>query len=238
MEPQQQSSAVQSLSIPIAIVVAGALIAGAVYFSSSQTGGVGVGAPSVDIKDVSVTDATPYVGEKDAPVALAYWFDYQCPFCKAFDVGHPDIPIEPALPVLMKEYVAVGKLRILFKDFAFLGPDSTTAALYKNAVWDLYPEKFYEWHEAMYRAQDEENGGFGDEASILALIRTIPGLDADRITAQVTKKKSEYLERIEKDRAEGASFGINGTPGIITGTTLISGADTPSAFKAAIDAQL
>jgi protein-disulfide isomerase len=237
MEPQA-SRATSNLSIPIAIVIAGALIAGAVYFSGGKGGGGGAQAPSVNIKDVSITADTPYIGNENAPVTLAYWFDYQCPFCKAFDVGHPDIPIEPALPVLIKEYVETGKLRIVFKDFAFLGPDSTTAALYKNATWDLYPEKFYEWHEAMYRAQDEENGGFGDEASIIALIRTIPGLNADRLKTQVAQKNDEYLKRIEKDRSEGASFGINGTPGIIIGKTLIAGADTPATFKAAIDAQL
>ncbi|MBI4080011.1 thioredoxin domain-containing protein, partial [Candidatus Kaiserbacteria bacterium] len=141
-------------------------------------------------------------------------------------------------PTLVKDYVETGKLKIVFKDYAFLGPDSETAALYKHAVWDLYPDKFYEWHEAMFVAQDEENGGFGDETSILALTRKISGLDADALKAKVADNRDAYLAFIEEDRAEGAKFGIQGTPGVITGKTLIPGADELSTFKAAIDAQL
>lgn len=142
------------------------------------------------------------------------------------------------MPILIRDYVETGKLKIVFKDFAILGDDSTTAALYKHGVWDLYPDKFYEWHEAMFHAQDEEHGGFGNEESILALIRTIPGLDADRLKAQVASKRDEYLALMAEDQQEGASFGIMGTPGFITGTILIPGADQPATFKAAIDAQL
>lgn len=240
--PTQQSGSdtLQKLSIPLSIVIAGALIAGAVYFSGSGGGApVGGELPPVDIEDVAIEAHNPVLGDANAPVTLAYWFDYQCPFCKAVDVGGiPQIPIEPAMPTLVKDYVNAGKLKIVFKDYAFLGEDSTTAGLYKNAVWEMYPDKFYEWHEAMFHAQDEEHGGFGNEESILALIRKIPGLDANALKAKVAEKQDEYLANMEADRAEGASFGINGTPGFITGTTLIPGADDLSAFIAAIDAQL
>jgi len=234
------SDVLQKLSIPISIVIAGALIAGAVYFSGGAGGGQANGElPPVDIKDVKIAAHNPVIGDANAPVTLAYWFDYQCPFCKAVDTGGiPEIPIEPAMPTLVRDYVETGKLKIVFKDYAFLGEDSETAALYKHAVWELYPAKFYEWHEAMFKAQDEEHGGFGNETSILALIRTIPGLDANALKAKVAEKREQYLALMAEDQAEGASFGISGTPGFITGKTLIPGADDLSAFKAAIDAQL
>ncbi len=239
--PETQDT-LQKYSIPIAIIVAGALVASAVYFSNVNRGGSGTPErvlPPVNVKDVTIQADDPVLGDKNAPVTLVYWFDYQCPFCKALDVGGiPQIPIEPSLPVLVKEYVDTGKLKIVFKDYAFLGEDSLTAALYKHAVWELYPDKFYEWHEAMFKAQDEENGGFGDENSILKLIRTISGLDANALKKKVAEKREEYLALIEEDRNEGAKFGIQGTPGVITGTTLIPGAEELSTFKAAIDAQL
>src|SRR3990167_8528952 len=187
MTPTTDRSA---LILPAAIIIAGLLIGGGLYFGLANSGSLGQGgtespAIAVDIKDVNI-DGDPYIGKVDAKVVLAYWFDYQCPYCKAVDVGGiPQIPIEPAMPTLVKDYVETGKLKIVFKDYAFLGEDSTTAALYKHAVWALYPEKFYEWHEAMFHAQDEEHGGFGDEASILALIKKIPGLDANTLKANV-----------------------------------------------------
>ena len=237
------SDVLQKYSIPLSIIIAGALIAAAMYFGNGGANPSGLnpeGDPiSVNVKDVKIQPDDPVVGEENAPVTLAYWFDYQCPFCKAVDVGGvPQIPTEPAMPVLMRDYVATGKLKIVFKDYAFLGPDSETAALYKHAVWELYPAKFFEWHEAMFKAQDEEHGGFGDEASILALIRKIPGLDASALKAKVAEKRDEYLALIKEDTQEGSALGIQGTPGFITGTVMLPGADSPENFKAIIDAQL
>ena len=245
MEPQNAPAAtntMQSLSVPLAIVVAGALIAGAVFMNGQKQPVVagGGGQPSVDIKDVKIGPDDPYIGDKNAPVVMAYWSDYQCPFCKAVEVGGiPQIPIAPALPILIKDYVDTGKLKIVFKDFSFLGQDSDTAALYEHAIWETYPDKFYAWREAMFKAQDDEGDqGFGDEASTLALIRKISGMDADRLTNVVAQNKEKYLGLIQADETEAASFGISGTPGFIVGTTLIAGADQPAVFKAAIDKEL
>lgn len=243
---EHTSRDLSALYIPGAIVAAGLIIGVSIIIAfsggslnigdSGGTGGTG-DQVAVDIEDVDV-NGEPYIGEEDAPITMAYWFDYQCPYCKAVDVGHPQIPTEPAMPILVRDYVNTGKLKIVFKDYAFLGPDSTTAALYANAVWDLYPQKFYEWHEAMFHAQDEEHGGFGDEASIIELSRGIAGIDAEALRARVAANESEYQAEIDADKAEGSAFGVNGTPGFITGTTLIPGAADPATFTAAIDAQL
>ena len=242
--PENTSSnpvdALQKFSVPLAIVVAGALIAGAVFLNGQkQPVAGGPQQPSVNIKDVKIGPDDPYIGKENAPVVMAYWSDYQCPFCKAVEVGGiPQIPIEPALPILIKDYVDTGKLKIVFKDFSFLGPDSDTGALYEHAVWETYPDKFYAWREAMFRAQDEEHGGFGDEVSTLALIKTISGMDADRLKNIVAQNKDKYLALMQADQAEAASFGISGTPGFIVGTTLIAGADQPAVFKAAVEKEL
>ncbi|MEK7069122.1 MAG: thioredoxin domain-containing protein [Patescibacteria group bacterium] len=237
----------QKFSIPLAIIIAGVFIAGALYFGGNGNNSAGqpsAGQPSVpsanvDVKKVKIGASDPFIGKKNAPVTLVYWFDYQCPYCKAVDVGGiPQIPIEPAMPALIKDYVETGKLKVVFKDYAFLGPDSMTAAVYMHAVWELYPDKFYKWHEAMLVAQDEEHGGFGDEASIVKLTRTISGLDADRLKQQVASKLNTYTEIAKANQQEGTSFGIQGTPGFITGKQLIPGAAQFSTFKSAIDAQL
>lgn len=230
-----------ALYLPVSIVLAGILVGGGLYLGLSNSGSAAQGgqpAVAVNIKDVNV-DGAAYIGKADAKVVLAYWFDYQCPYCKAVDVGGiPQIPIEPAMPALIKDYVNTGKLKIVFKDFAFLSEDSTTAALYKRAIWNLYPDKFYEWHEAMFHAQDEEHGGFGDEASIVKLIKGIAGMDAEKVKADVAANREKYQAAIDADRAEAGKFGISGTPGFITGKTLIPGAAEISSFKQAIDPQL
>ena len=232
--------------IPASILI-GAVIIGAFILIGFSQGGAGnpaaaagaaAAAQKVDIKDVNIA-GDPYIGEASAPVTLAYWSDYQCPFCKAFEVGGVEGINGPAvMPTLIKNYVDKGKLKIVFKDFAFLSEDSDTAALWGRAMWDLYPGKYWQWREAMYHAQDEEHGGFGDEASILALTKKISGVDASAVKARVAAKRDVYKQAIDADKEEGQGFGIGGTPGFITGKTLIGGFAALSKFTDAIDAQL
>ncbi len=233
-----------ALYIPGAIIVAGLIIGVSliVAFKGSSTSQGAAGQQptvAVNVKDVVVDGTDPFIGDENAPVTLVSWEDYQCPFCKAVEVGHPQIPTEPAMPTLIEEYVKTGKLKIVFKDYAFLGDDSKMAALYDNAVWKLYPQRYHEFREAMYTAQDEEHGGFGNEATIVALIKKeLPGMDSAKLKADVTANVAAYTKEIDEDRAEGASFGITGTPGFITGKVLIPGAVGIAEFKAAIDPQL
>lgn len=232
------------LIIPGSIIIAGVIIGAFVMVGLSKmspSAATGT-APTqaVNIADVKITAEDPYIGDAHAPVTLAYWSDYQCPFCKAVEVGGvAGINISASIPTLIKDYVDTGKLKIVFKDYPFLGNDSITAALYEHAIWKLYPSKFYTWREAMYKAQDAEGDtGFGNATTIDALIKTISGLDDAKIKADVAANTAAYQAQIDADRAEGTSFGISGTPGFITGTTLIPGAVDLSTFTAAIDAQL
>lgn len=231
-----------NLSVSLAIVVAGALIAGAVYFSSGKNNGAPTiadnntpptgqaQAPAVNIADVDVKNE-PFIGDPNAPVTVAYWFDFQCPFCQRFE--------QATLPTLIDQYVKIGKVKIVFKDFQFLGPDSQGAGLVENAVWELYPGQYEQWHNAMLAAQDGENSGFGNLDSILALIRIkVPSIDADKIEQQVNKQRATYQQEIDTDKAEGAKFGISGTPGFVIGNQTISGAQPAAVFTQAIDAEL
>jgi len=111
----------------------------------------------VNVKDV-MTAGEPFIGDPNAPTTIAFWSDFQCPYCKSFETGGvPQIPTPAAMPDIVKNYVDTGKAKIIFKDFAFLGPDSDAAALYGRAVWDLYPAQYMAWRTAMYQAQDGEN---------------------------------------------------------------------------------
>ncbi len=196
--------------------------------ATTNTAGTTAGA-TVDIADVDLADH-PYIGEEDAPAVMAFWSDFQCPFCKRFD--------QTTLPTLVSQYVDTGKLKIVFKDFAFLGEDSQTAAIAARAVWEASPKNYYPWMKAMYEKQDDENGGWGKKDDIIALTGTVSGIDADKVSKLMDDNKTEYQTAIDADRAEGSQLGVRGTPGFIIGNQLISGAETASVFTAAIDAVL
>lgn len=235
MENQPSSAAssttpvlLEKFGIPISIVLGMALIAGAIAFGRD-------GAPKepkpVAVDAAKVSDETsPVIGDKNAPVVMAVWYDYQCPFCKRFELE--------AMSGLYENYVKTGKLRVIIKDFQFLGPDSDTAALFGRAVWEAYPERFYDWYVAMAENQDEEHGGFGDLASIETMTRALGGIDVDRIKKLMTEKGAEYTAAIEADREEGAALGISGTPSMIIGKTLLSGAQPYEKVSALVEAEL
>lgn len=75
--------------IPIAIIVAGLIIAGAIYFGGSKntnnvnltgqpeaTNTTGIVAP--------ITDKDHILGSKDAPIVIVEYSDFECPWCKVF----------------------------------------------------------------------------------------------------------------------------------------------------------
>ena len=228
--------------IPVAVIAAILIIGAALYFGHGSapvapSGVVSSGSPSthnaqagINIKNIKTVVGNPYIGKLNAPVTMTVWFDYQCPFCKKLD--------EDTISKLYKNYVQTGKLRIVFKDFSFVGPDSTTDALFARAVWALYPNKFYEWNHAMFNAQDGENIGFGNLASVEKLTKTIPGIDEAKVVALRSQKKAKFLSEINADRLEGQALGINGTPSFIIGTHMYHGALPYAIVSAAINAQL
>jgi len=225
-----QANMFEKYGTPIAVLLGALIIGGAFVFGRGDAPSpVGAEPAAVDIADVDA-DSSPSVGEANAPVVMAVWYDYQCPFCKRFELD--------TVAQLHANYVVTGKLRIVFKDFQFLGPDSAAAGLFGRAMWEAYPERFYEWYVAMAENQDEEHGGFGDLASIQAMTQALGGIDVDRVTKLTETKRTEYQAAMEADRAEGASFGISGTPSIIIGTTALSGAQPYDRVAALVEAEL
>jgi protein-disulfide isomerase len=229
--------------IPVAIIIAGAMISGSIIWTAHQATqqqmaaapadtalpGQQAAPPPANIADVNIKNS-PFIGQANAPVVMAYWFDYQCPYCKQEE--------ETVFPQLMKDYVDTGKVKIVLKDFAFLGPDSDIAGRIARAVWEVAPGKFSEWHKAMFDHQDQENAGWGNENDILALTGTIPGIDVAKVKDLLTSKGTEYGNAMQADASEGYSMGVGGTPSTLVGKEMMVGAQPYEKLKAAIDAQL
>src|SRR5690242_17172521 len=106
--------------LAVAVLAAGAFIGGSVLWStmsSAKTQGAAPpapGAPSAPAVKVNITDVKtsgePFVGDPNAPVTVAYWSDYQCPYCDRFETQ--------TLPQLVQKYVNSGKVKVVFKDYS------------------------------------------------------------------------------------------------------------------------
>jgi len=229
-----------NLAMPIAIVIAGVIIAGAIYFGdSSKTNKIidnsnTIGkTQTVDIKNVKITD-NPFIGDPNAPITLAYWFDYQCPACKYNE--------ETLMTPLVTDYVKTGKVRIVFKDFAFLGlpqiVDSNTLGITARAVWEAYPDKFYAWHKMIFDNQGQENTGWATKAVIDGLTSRVAGIDLTVINDLVNKNQTKYQKAMDDDKTEGAKFGVNATPSFIISDQIIVGVPNYDQLKLFIDGLL
>ncbi len=228
-------STIEKLGTPIAIVIGAAILGAALYFGNGTgqapapvTTGTQPQAPAVDSSKISTTD-DPYIGNANAKLTIVEFFDYQCPFCKQVE--------QQVLPQLIANYVATGKARIVFKDFQFLGSDSQTAGMAARAVWEVAPGKFQAWHEAMFVNQDNENGGWGSKADILALTKSL-GIDSARVDQLMTQNATAYQKEMDADKSEGAMSGVNGTPAFIIGKQLVPGAQSYDVVAAAVEAAI
>ena len=76
-----------NLALPIAIVLAGIIVAGAMFYTSKNTPKVQLPEPPKATEAFSVapvTDADSIVGSKDADIVVIEYSDTECPFCKTF----------------------------------------------------------------------------------------------------------------------------------------------------------
>lgn len=227
--------------LPISILVAGVMISGSILYAMNK-GGLSpkaeapaggnppTGQPAVVTKDalMAIQERDVILGDPKAKVTIIEYGDYQCPFCVRF--------FEQTEPQIIEQYVKTGKAKLIFRDLAFLGPESVEAAEAGECAKDQ--RKFWPFHDALYTAEgkdgQEHNGNLNRE-----LFVKIAG-EVGMNTAQFgecydANKYAQVVQGVVK-AAQGA--GVNATPTSLVNGQMIQGAQPIDAFKTAIDAAL
>ena len=73
--------------VPLAVVVAGAMIAGAIYMGGKMPSTPSQPAPTTQKQQIEVapvTDRDHIIGNKNAEIVVIEYSDFECPFCKVF----------------------------------------------------------------------------------------------------------------------------------------------------------
>lgn len=161
-------------------------------------------------------------GKTDAPVVLIAYSEFQCPFCGKF--------ARDTEPTLIRKYVDAGVLRIEWRDFPYLGDESTTAAVAGRAA--AAQGKFWRFHDALYADQQPPNSGRLTTAFLTDVARKA-GLDPTRFAADL--RNARLRDAVEKDFAEGQRIGVIGTPAFLVNGTPIMGAQPTDVFERAIE---
>ncbi len=145
----------------------------------------------------------PVGGNPEGDVTLVEFFDYRCGYCKRFH------------PVLAKLIEADPKLRVVFKEFPILGPESMLASSAALASRRQAPERYLAFHDALMNVRGTLN-----ERRIMETAAEL-GFDTDRLRRDMAAP--EVLEHLRRNRTLANKLGINGTPGFILGDHVLPG---------------
>ena len=158
-------------------------------------------------------------------MTLVEFGDFQCPFCGRF--------FKTTEQEIIEQYVKTGKVKFVYRDFAFLGQESQSAAEAAECADDQ--GKFWQYHDYLYTHQKGENEGAFTKENLKRFARAL-GLNGAAFDRCVDNGK--YREEVEKDTAEGRGAGVSGTPTVFVNGKPITGAVPFAQFKTAIDEAL
>ena len=217
--------------LPITIVVAGALIAGAVFLVGKN------GAPTTDGTTGKVT-ARAYdpsvdhiLGNPNAPVKVVEYADLECRFCKTFHT---------TMHQIMDYYGTSGKVAWVFRPFPLAqlhskAPREAEAA--ECAADQGGDATFFKYVDAVYATTPSDNGL---DLAQLPVIAQQLGLNVDTFNQCLNSGK--YTQRIQTMYNEAIKAGGQGTPFILlmvgTEAVILQGSQPYDSMRAAIDAVL
>ena len=148
---------------------------------------------------VFIDNASPILGNPNAPITMVEFGDYQCTFCSKF--------FHETENSIITNYIKTGKVKILFKDYIILGQDSMNAA---NAAHCANDQKlFWEYHSMLYNNWAGEDTGWADLAHLHEFANTL-GLDMDVFSTCMSDLK--WNELVNLSSIDGQKLGVSGTP--------------------------
>ena len=152
--------------------------------------------------------ASSWKGAEKPEIVLVEFYDYACPYCKASN---------PHVDQLLREKPG---LRVVYREFPILGPNSVEAARLSLAASKA--GRFSQFHDALYatgRPAPETN-------AVAARVANIPPKPSEDPAIEAELKKNYQL---------AGQLGATGTPLFVVGDRVLSGAVGYDALKKAIE---
>jgi len=143
------------LIIPIAIgMIAGLFLS---YYSESDN------ESNLLTTTKLIEGGSPIVGNPDATITILEWGDYQCTFCYKFH--------QNTLNVIQEDFIKLGKVKLVFKDFPLNGPDSLLASEASFCAYDQ--GKYWLYHDELYKNWGGERTGWITRESLDKFANTV-----------------------------------------------------------------
>jgi len=222
MDPQNTSNNTRSslVTIPGAIIVAGAIIAIAIVWTTkpakAPTGeNNGAQIPQVgQVNMAPITAADHILGNPNAPIKIVEFSDPSCPYCKQFN---------PTMEQIMSAYGPGGQVAWVYRQFPLDKPDQNGRILHPNsgneaealecaaslggntAFW-AYEKEWY----SVFPLQGATDRSVADDTAQLAQIAKDIKLDPMAFNDCVTSK--QFKVKIDAQYTDGINAGVSGTP--------------------------
>ncbi len=180
------------------------------------------------VAEATIDDDTIW-GDKNAPVTIIEFSDYQCPFCRIF--------WRDTLPSIEKEYIDTGKVRFIYRDYPL--PSHSMAVPFAEATECADDQgSFWEMHDMIFEEQDKLGEGTITSITPEELSVWAEDLDLDVEEFDTCMEEHKYIDEIGKDFEDGDKAGVSGTPIFFINGEMIRGALPFESFKTVIDAKL
>ena len=160
----------------------------------------------------------PSMGNKDAPVTLVEFSDFQCPYC---------VTIYPVLQEMVKIYG--DKVRLVYRQFPL---DIHSKAREASEVSLCADEqgRFWDLHNAFFDNQQSLRGNG---------IAEITGrMNLDMKAFNECMQSGRAVARLDRDMRDAQVLGVTGTPATFVNGRMVSGAVGMQQLKAMIDEEL
>jgi protein-disulfide isomerase len=164
------------------------------------------------------TEGSPSKGPETAPVMIAEFSEFQCPFCLKAD------PIVKRIAEVYKDQV-----RIVWKHYPLsMHRNAMDAALAAEAAGNQ--NKFWEYHDKLFANQKSL------EVESLQRYAKELGLDMDRF--EKDRLNPETRKKVEADVAEAEALRVSATPSFFINGRFLRGAQPFESLSKLIDEEL
>lgn len=235
---QSKTPAKIELSVPMAIIIAGVIIAGAILVGLRGNSPTTANAPAPQVAQQPsenldamnpVTSEDHIRGDANAPVKIVEYSDTECPFCKRFHT---------TMQQVMDEYGKEGKVAWVYRHFPLdqLHPKARKEAEATECAAELGGnDKFWAYLDRLMEITPANNGL--DPAELPKIAQYV-GLDVAKFNTCLSSGK--YAQKIEEHVQNAMATGGSGTPwSIVVGRDgkkyPLSGAQPIASVKQLID---
>ncbi|MEM3113129.1 MAG: thioredoxin domain-containing protein [Candidatus Pacearchaeota archaeon] len=163
-------------------------------------------------------DDDAVLGNKNAPVTIIEFSDFQCPFCERF--------FSESFPQIKSKYIDSGKVKLVYRDFPLnFHPMAQKAAEAAECVRSKgRDEAFWKMHDKIFENQDSLS-----ETNLKKWAKEL-GYDIDSCL-----DNGEKTQEVLKDLSDGTSYGVSGTPSFFINGKMIEGAVPYQIFESEIE---